>query len=165
MIYIKVKDSPPQCSYTHYNSSYGSVIVNSIHDWSVPHDLLRFKCENNFDYPINTKYIWMYVYNTITCQTETWYRYDIDESIQSHDNKYQVFYNSNKNAKVELSSFLKHLFLEKHYVIKFQCASYCDSKNINSYLFASSHNLTICQGKHIFYYVWKILIQNSPIYR
>ena len=144
MIDIKVKDNPPLSSFITLNQTYGSLSVNNINNWTVAYDLLRFRCENNFDYPVNTKYVWMYIYDTITCQTETWYRYDIDEHINSYDNIYQVFYNSNKNIKLELSQFLNHNF-----IIKFQCASYCDSKNINSFLFANSYNLTIIKGKII----------------
>ena len=146
---IKVKDNPPLSQYTSLNQTFGQLSVSgSITNWTTNYDLLRFKCVNNFDYPINTKYVWMYLYNPVTCLTETWYRYDIDEQISTYDNIYQVFYNSNKNIKLELSQFLKYLFTEKMYIIKFQCASYCDSKSTNSYLFASSYNLTIIGCKY-----------------
>jgi hypothetical protein len=120
-------------------------VSQSITNWTTSYDLLRFRCEPNFDYPLNTKYIWLYLYNPITCLTETWYRYDIDEHVNSYENTYQVFYNSNKNLKLELSQFLKYLYIAQlqNYILKFQCASYCDAKNTNSFLFANSYNLTI----------------------
>lgn len=148
MIDIKVRDNPPLSTYTMLNQTYGSLTVSQtvLSNWSAPQDLLRFQCVNNFDYPVNTKYVWMYLYNPVTCLTETWYRYDIDPNIPTYENQYQVFYNSNKNLKMELSKFLQYLFITQSYVIKFQCASYCDNKNVNSYLFASSFNLTIIAG-------------------
>jgi hypothetical protein len=142
-----VKDNPPLSTYTSLNNTYGQVVVSStISNWTTNYDLLRFKCINNFDYPVNTRYVWMYVYNPVTCLTETWYRYDLDDTSQGYETTYQVFYNSNKNLKLELSQFLKYLFQQQAYVIKFQCASYCDSKGANSYLFASSCNLTVIGG-------------------
>jgi hypothetical protein len=153
---IKVKDNPPLSTYTSLNQTYGSLAVSSsLTNWTTNYDLLRFKCENNFDYPVNTRYVWMYIYNPLTCVTETWYRYELDEHAQSYENIYQVFYNSNKNLKLELSQFLKYLFIQQSYVIKFQCASYCDSKGANSFLFASSYNLTIIAGWHFFLYFSK----------
>lgn len=144
-----VTHNPSLITFNRLNETHGSLSIPSTstcsnpHEWNNPLDLLKFSCVNNFDLPQNTKYVWMYFLNPNTKSYEIWHRYDIEDKQSSIS--YQIFHNPNTKKDMHLSEFLKYIFTEPNYSIKFQCASYYERFNTHDriYLLADSKNLTI----------------------
>lgn len=118
--------------------------TNNVREWNKPFDLLRFKCETNYDIPCDTKYVWMYFYNPVSCVYEIWHKNDGNET---NENIYQIFinerYQSVTSKSASLSEFLRYLLLDQITSIQFQCASYYQDQ----YLIATSQNLSLIHGK------------------
>jgi len=153
---ISITNNAALIDYTPVNSTCSSVSavanVNPL-TWSRPCDLLRIKCKNNFDHPINTRYVWMYIYNPLTYTYEIWHKYDVDN--ENEDNIYQLFYNPSSNKKMYLYEFIQLLFSRgDDYRITFQCGSYYEeSYNKEKIcLIANSLNVTIIKGEQHYHH-------------
>lgn len=147
---ISISSNPSLIEYLPINSTYSSVYpvenVNPL-TWNKPCDLLRIRCKNNFDHPINTRYVWMYIYNPITYVYEIWHKYDVEN--EHEDNLYQLFYNPTTNKKMYLYEFIQLLYSRQDYRITFQCGSYYEESYSKEKicLIANSLNVTIIRGK------------------
>ncbi len=152
-VYLKIDYNPSLINFLNINDTYGTISVvpgAKPLDWNKQLDLLRLKCINNFDYPINTKYIWMYVQNPSRGIYETWHKFDIDQPNQNQiENIYQTFYNPDQNRNCPLSDFLRNLCADFNYQIVFQCATYFEKQSAHDkvFLLADSKNFTIICGK------------------
>ena len=127
------------------NDTFSSIEVTAATNpsqWNTPIDLLRFKCETNYDVPFDTKFVWMYVTNPNTNVLEIWHRTDVN----GFDDAFQTFmfdnYNSVSNRNESLSEFVKQLVLQRVPMIQFQCASYYETNQ----LLAKSKNLSLLKG-------------------
>lgn len=146
---MTVTNNPSLTKYTVLNetcSSLGLANTYDSYDWTKPYDMLRFRCKNNYDYPLNQKYVWMYLFNPSSRVSETWHKFDIEDEKDIYI--YQIFNNPNTNKNSSLSEFLKFLYTENNYKIEFQCASYYEMflTKEKIYLIANSNNLSIIKG-------------------
>ncbi len=144
-IQLIVQANPSLISYTPINNTFSSVTVPSsinINSWLHPVDLLRLKCQTNYDIPLDTRYVWMYYSNPDNGIDEIWHR---DDMRGAEDPK-QIFmydqYNLVTNRNESLSKFIQSLLLGRVNKLEFQCASYKDSFQ----LVAKSNNLTLNRG-------------------
>ncbi len=141
-----VKNNPSLVYLTKVNDTVSSISVSpteNVREWNKPYDLLRFKCETNYDVPCDTKYVWMYFYNPSTSAYEIWHKNDVNDT---NENIYQIFinerYQSVTSKSASLSEFLRYILLNQVNSIQFQCASYFTDQ----YLIATSQNLSIIHG-------------------
>lgn len=134
-------------------SSINVALSNNDAAWNQQLELLRFKCQTNYDIPLNTKYVWMYYRNPDTGIEEIWHRNDINNGV---DDPYQIFmydkYNSVMNKNQSVSAFIHPLLIGRVNNIVFQCASYKDSFQ----LLAKSHNLSLIKDgyAHVTYPIY-----------
>lgn len=143
---MSINNNPNLISYNVINDTFSSVSVTSNpNEWNKPLELFKLNCINNFDYPVNSKYIWMYVYDSETQKSETWHKYDTDKV---NENIYQEFHNPDTNKVAYLSEFIKNVLIKKEYYIKLQCGTYFERYNIHEmiYLLGKSQNKTIIKG-------------------
>lgn len=145
-IKLIVTSNPNQVSLKPINSTYSSISVpasSNVASWNSPLDLLRFKCQTNYDIPLDTRFVWMYYKNPVTGNVEIWHRDDV----KGVEDVYQIFmydlYNSVTNRNESLSTFIKSLLLDRVDSIEFQCASYKD----NFQLLAKSPNFYLIKDK------------------
>lgn len=153
-ISLQMITNPNLVSLKQINNTATSISVSSavnVATWNDPLDLLRLKCQTNYDIPLDTKYVWMYFKNPDTNVHEIWHRDDI----KGIEDPYQIFmydmYNSVTNRNKSLSEFIKPLLLRKINSIEFQCASYKDRFQ----LLARSHNVSLVQGN--WYYTHPVI--------
>lgn len=144
-IQLKVVTNPSSVSYKPINSSFSSISVPSnanVATWQHPLDLIRIKCQTNYDIPLDTRYVWMYYKNPNNGIVEIWHRDDV----RGVEDPLQIFmydlYNSVANRNESLSKFIGPLLLGRVDKIDFQCASYKDSFK----LLAKSSNFTLIRG-------------------
>jgi hypothetical protein len=166
-VILSIESNPLLITYKSINDSYSSICLPSSSALSDPSkwqtqialDLIRLHCINNFDYPINTKYIWMYLYNPETSQYETWHKFDTGIIGSASEDTAQEFHNPDTNRDASLSSFLKYVFTRENYAINFQCGTYYERYNVHEtiYLLARSKNITIIKCKLFFKFIFKIL--------
>jgi hypothetical protein len=115
------------------------------------------RCETDFDLPLGSKYVWMYLYSSVTNVYEIWHKYDFGNS---NENIYQTFYNPKENKNASLSEFLKQLIIGQYTSATFQCASYYDKLNPTNVicLIAESKNITIIRGFSSFILIFHFFI-------
>lgn len=166
MISIKVQQNPTLINYNTINSTFSEISAppgTDLNRWlNSQVDLLRVRCENNFDRPLNMKYVWMYVFNPITNLYETWHKLDLHETIET---VYPIFYNPDTNKNGTISQFLFYVLTEPNYSIRFQCTSYPERFHTyhNVPLIAFSSNLTIIKGFFSMASKFLILMTNYSI--
>lgn len=149
IINLRIRTKPESLYFRRVNESYAQITVPSfsnIYFSNKPLDILKLNCEANFDYPIDKKYIWMYLRNPLTPGIETWY---LDESIE---NSYQFFTKLNDaTQELPLSDFLKLILNDNTDRITFQCSSRYEIGNYEPFVLTSSRNLSIAKGIIVFF--------------
>ncbi|CAF0783702.1 unnamed protein product [Brachionus calyciflorus] len=139
---LKITNNPSNTKYTILNQTHSSLALAKnyeFYNWNQAIDFLRFKCINNFDLPYTRRFVWLYLFNSDTCTSETWHKYDLD--IEEGYNIYQIFNNPNSHINQTFSYFVKLLFSEKQNHLTLQCGSYYETQ-----MLAQSNLLALLNG-------------------
>jgi len=144
-ISLKAINNPNYILLSYKNETFSTLTTASplnLFNLNLPNDALKLRCENNYDFPVDNRYIWMYIYNPTTNSMETWLNVYKDEN----QTLSQLFANTRTKATASLNDFLRRIIYNQVFYVQFQCASYYERID-EVYLLAQSKNLTLFRGK------------------